>query len=270
MAPPLFTRGKPMSDQKRFYVTWKGIKLHVLEFGSSGPDVLLIPGITSPAITWSFVAQRLAENARVIVLDNRGRGLSDQRNGLSHLTGDYAEDAAGVIQELGLAPAIVVGHSMGARVAARLAATYPSLLSRCVLADPPVGGPGRRPYPSELQKYLDAIDQAARGEPIPVRPSFTEAQIRLRAEWLPTCNKEAIAQSHRAFHEEDMFADLPGIACPTLLLYAGQGGVIMDSDAQEIMSLLKNGSKIKIDPVGHMMPFDDLELFIEAVAPFIR
>lgn len=259
-----------MSDQKRFYVTWRGIKLHVLEFGSSGPKVLLIPGITSPAVTWAFVARRLAEKARIIVLDTRGRGLSDQRDGLMHTTGDYAEDAAGVIQELGLGPTVVVGHSMGARVAARLAAVYPALVSRCVLADPPVSGPGRRPYPSKLQKYLDAIDQASRGEPVPVRPSFSADQIRLRAEWLPTCNKEAVAQSHRAFHEEDMFADLPKITCLTLLVYAGQGGVILDDDAEEIMSRLQSGSKIKIETVGHMMPFDDLELFIAAVAPFIR
>jgi N-formylmaleamate deformylase len=259
-----------MSDQKRFYVTWKGIKLHVLEFGSSGPNVLLIPGITSPAITWAFVARRLAEKARVIVLDSRGRGLSDQRNGLTHTTGDYAEDAAGVIQELGLGPAVVIGHSMGARVAARLAAVHPALVSRCVLADPPVSGPGRRPYPSKLQKYLDAIDQASRGEPIPVRPSFTTEQVRLRAEWLPTCNKEAIVQSHRAFHEDDLFADLPNVTCPTLLVYAGQGGVIEDEDAEEITSRLQSGSKIKIETVGHMMPFDDLELFLGAVAPFIR
>jgi N-formylmaleamate deformylase len=143
-------------------------------------------------------------------------------------------------------------------------------VSRCVLADPPVSGPGRRPYPSKLQKYLDAIDQASRGEPIPVRPSFTAEQIRLRAEWLPTCNKEAIAQSHRAFHEDDMFADLPNVTCPTLLVYAGQGGVIQDEDAEEITSRLQSGSKIKIEPVGHMMPFDDLELFLGAVTPFIR
>ncbi len=259
-----------MSGQKRFYITWKGIKLHVLEFGSSGPNVLLIPGITSPAITWAFVARRLAETARVIVMDSRGRGLSDQRNGLSHTTSDYADDAAGVIQELGLGPAVVIGHSMGARVAAQLAANAPALVSRCVLADPPVSGPGRRPYPSQLQKYLDAIDQASRGEPIPVRPSFTPEQIRIRAEWLPTCNKEAIIQSHRAFHEEDMFVNLPKILSPTLLVYAGQGGVIMDTDAHEIMSHLQIGTKIKIDAVGHMMPFDDLELFLAAVTPFIH
>jgi N-formylmaleamate deformylase len=235
-------RRTTMAGQDRFYVDANGIKLHFLEYG----------------------------NAHVYVLDNRGRGLSDQRNGLGHATGDYAADAAGVIEALQLAPAIVLGHSMGARIAARLCAERPDLVSRCVLADPPVSGPGRRPYPSPIQKYLDDIDKASRGEAIAAGPNFTPAQVRLRREWLPTCNKEAIALSHRAFHEEDMFADLEEIKCPTLLIQAGVGDVIRDGDADEILSRLQHGSKIKVEGAGHMIPFDALEAFIAAVEPFVR
>jgi N-formylmaleamate deformylase len=67
-----------------------------------------------------------------------------------------------------------------------------------------------------------------------------------------------------------MFADLPQITCPTLLAHAGQSDVSLDDDAEEILSRLQSVSSIKIETVGHMMPFDDLELFIGAVAPFIR
>lgn len=258
-----------MSHQSRFYVESNGIKLHFLQYGTSGPPVLLLPGITSPAITWGFVGERLGAYARVTILDNRGRGLSDQRPGLGHTTGDYAADAAGVIEQLSLSPAVVLGHSMGARIAVRLAALRPELLSRCILADPPVSGPGRRPYPSALQKYLDDIDAASRGESFAAHPKFSEAQSRLRREWLPTCSKEAVRLSHAAFHEEDMFADLPKITCPTLLVYAGQGGVITDADAGEVISLLKEGRNIKIGHVAHMMPFEDIDAFVAAVQPFI-
>lgn len=258
-----------MSQQSRFYVEAKGIKLHFIEYGTSGPKVLLLPGITSPAITWGFVGERIGRFARVTILDNRGRGLSDQRPGLGHTTGDYAEDAVGVIEALGLARAVVLGHSMGARIAARLAARRPDLLHRCILADPPVSGPGRRSYPSPLQKYLDDIDAASRGEPIAANPKFRDAQNLMRREWLPTCSKEAVRLSYAAFHEEDVHADLPRIACPTLLVYAGQGGVITDADAAEVVSLLKQGRKIKIDHVAHMMPFEDLNAFVAAVRPFI-
>ena len=98
-----------------------------------------------------------------------------------------------------------------------------------------MSGPGRRPYTSPIESYLEAMESAARGEPFKSRPSYTQEQISLRREWLPTCNPEAIIQSHRAFHEEDMFADLPKITCPSLLVYAGQADVIRDSDADEIM-----------------------------------
>jgi len=86
-----------------------------------------------------------------------------------------------------------------------------------------VSGLGRRPYPSPLQKYFDDIDAASCGEAISANPKFSDAQIRMRREWLPTCNKEAVRLSHAAFHEEDMFADLPKIVCPTLLVYVGTG-----------------------------------------------
>ena len=258
-----------MSQQSRFYAEVKGIKLHFIQYGASGPQVLLIPGITSPAITWGFVGEALARFARVTIVDNRGRGLSDQRPGLGHTTGDYAADAAGVTEALGLAPAVVLGHSMGARVAARLAAQRPDLMRRCILADPPVSGPGRRPYPSPMQKYLDDINAASRGEDFPLNPKFGEGKNRMRREWLPTCSKEAVRLSHAAFHEEDMHADLPKIACPTLLVYAGQGGVITDADAAELVSLLKDGRKIKIDHVAHMMPHEDLDAFVAAVWSFI-
>jgi N-formylmaleamate deformylase len=259
-----------MSRQDRFYIEVNGVKLHVLQYGSAGPDLLLLPGITSPAITWGFVAERLAAVARVVVMDSRGRGLSDQRSGLGHTTGDYAGDAAGVIEALAMAPSVVLGHSMGARTAARLCAERPELVSRCILADPPVSGPGRRQYPSPLQKYLDEIDRGARGEAIATRPSFTAEQARLKREWLPTCNKEAVTLSHKAFHEEDLFADLERITCETLLLQAGSGDVIRDTDAEEMIAALKRGTRVKIEHAGPMIPFDALDDFLKAAVPFIQ
>src|SRR5262249_32812644 len=151
----------------------------------------------------------------------------------------------------------------------RLAAQRPDLIRRCILADPPVSGPGRRPYPSPLQRYLDDIDAASQGENFPANPKFGEEKNRLRREWLPTCSKEAVRLSHAAFHEEDMHADLPKIVCPTLLVYAGQGGVISDTDAAELIALLKDGRHIKISHVGHMMPHEDLDAFVAAAEPFI-
>ena len=53
------------------------VRLHYLAYGE-GPPVVVVPGITSPAITWGFVAEQLADEYRLLVLDVRGRGLSDK------------------------------------------------------------------------------------------------------------------------------------------------------------------------------------------------
>lgn len=142
-----------------------GIRLHYLEFHSAptNPAIVLLPGITSPAITWAFVAERLATTHRVLVLDIRGRGLSESRAGLGYTLDDYAQDARGVIEVLGLGHPIVIGHSMGARIVARLGAIAKELPSKLVLIDPPLSGPGRTPYPTPLSSYLTAIEAASRG-----------------------------------------------------------------------------------------------------------
>jgi N-formylmaleamate deformylase len=256
--------------QTRFYVSPNDVKIHFLEYGDEGPTVLLLPGITTPAILWGFVSERIGAYAHVVTLDNRGRGLSDQRLGLRYRLEDYAADAAGVIEALALKNVVVLGHSMGGRIGLMLAAEYPKLVSRLILADPPVSGPGRRPYHSPLQHYLDNIDKVLRGEPLPPSSLYTPEQLLLRSEWAGTCSKEAVIQTHAHFHDEDIFPLMPRISCPTFLLYAGKGDTIRDGEADEIMGLIPNVTKSKLDNAGHMMPWFDLEGFLGSIEGFIK
>src|SRR5581483_10380975 len=207
---------------------------------------------------------------RVIALDNRGRGLSDQRPGLSYRLEDYAADAAGVIDALGLEDVVVLGHSMGARIGIVLAAKYPKLVSRLILADPPVSGPGRRPYTIPLQQYFDNIERAINGEPAPPLSIYTPEQIRLRNEWAPTCSLAAVIETYAHFHDEDIFRHMPSIKCPTLLLYAEKGDTIREAEADEIVGCIPHVAKSKLENVGHMMPWFDLGLFLSRIEGFIK
>ena len=93
----------PAMTSGRHLIT-NGIRLHFLDLESSRPEhgsdpdgqtVVLIPGIVNPAITWEFVGRHLAAFGRVIVLDNRGRGLSSGGPDIGYTLDDYAQDAAG-------------------------------------------------------------------------------------------------------------------------------------------------------------------------------
>ena len=259
------------------HITTNGVRLHYIDLVARGQTtaqtIILIPGITSPAITWEFVGARLAASSRVIIIDNRGRGLSSGGIELTHGLEDYARDTAGLIEQLNIQSPIILGHSMGARIAFKFGAMFPDMVGKIIAADPPVTGPGRRPYPIPLEWYLEGIDAASRGDPedtsSPILKNWSHEQLSLRAEWLPTCDKTAIAGSHASFHKEDIHSLLPQIECPVLLIYAENGNTVLDGDAKEIVEATHNCSAIKIEGVGHMIPWDDLDAFITATESFL-
>ena len=251
------------------HLTVGDVRIHYIEHVSDGPPLVLVPGITSPAITWQFVGDALADFAHVYTLDNRGRGLSSGGSDLGYMLDDYVADTAGVIEALGLERPTVLGHSMGGRIVVALAAARPDLVGRLIVVDPPVGGPGRRPYPIPLDWYLEGLDKAARGvkseRDSPLLSRWTDEQLALRDEWLPSCDPTAIAESRRSFEEEEIHSRLPRIECPVLLIYAQNGHTVTDDDAHEIMGAVSDCTMIRIDDVGHMIPWDDLDGFVSAV-----
>ncbi|MBF7688558.1 alpha/beta fold hydrolase [Acinetobacter rathckeae] len=250
-----------------------GIRLHYLRFGGKGHPLILIPGITSPAITWNFVAERLGQHFDTYVLDVRGRGLSS--SGATH---DYSTDACSAdihafASTLGLASYHLVGHSMGARFAIRSAVMNPQGLQKMVLIDPPVSGPNRRAYPSQLPWYVDSIEQSITGmtaeDMLKYCPTWTLEQRQLRAEWLHTCYLPAIIQTFEEFHSYDIHQFVPQIPVPTLLMVAEKGGVILPEDEKELQQLSSQIDVVKVPNAGHMIPWDNYEGFFQAFSDFL-
>src|SRR5690606_36393329 len=101
-------------------------------------------------------------------------------------------------------------------------------------------------------------------------PTWTEAQLRLRAEWLHTCDEEAIVCAYHAFGTHDMHADLPAIKVPALLMVAGKGGVIEPADIEEIKSLMPQLEVRIVPEAGHMIPWDDEEGFFKGFGSFLE
>ena len=246
-----------------------GIRQHYIRYPSGGAPLVLVPGITSPAVTWGFVAERLAAAFDVYVLDVRGRGLSSTGSELDYGLDALADDLNAFLATLGRADVTVLGHSMGARIAIRAAARDGGGLGRLILVDPPVSGPGRRPYPSKLAWYVDSIRQANEGMDAEAMrvfcPTWSEEHLALRAEWLHTCYEPAIVAAFEGFHTDDIHGDLPGIKIPVGLMVAGRGGVIEPADEAEIIALNPAVRIARVPNAGHMIPWDDLDGFFAAV-----
>jgi N-formylmaleamate deformylase len=100
-------------------------------------------------------------------------------------------------------------------------------------------------------------------------PAWTDEQLRLRAEWLHTCNEEAVVRSFEDFHRDDVHADMPKVKVPALLVTAGRGDVIRPEDVDEIKTLMPGLAVQRVADAGHMIPWDDESGFYAALGDFL-
>lgn len=256
-----------------------GIRQHYLRYGGAKGEraqrdaVIIVPGITSPAITWGFVGERFGRQFDTYVLDVRGRGLSSSSDELDYSVDAQAADLVAFADALGLDRYAVVGHSMGGRIGIRAAADRPRGLTRLVIVDPPVSGPGRRAYPSKLPWYVDSMRLARQGCSVEQMrdfcPTWTEEQLRLRAEWLHTCDERAVIASFEGFHADDIHQYLPALTQPAMLMVASRGDVLLPVDIEEFRAKVAGLAVSRVENAGHMIPWDNEEGFYAAFGDFL-
>lgn len=255
------------------FVDADGLRLHALDYGGEGPVVLVLPGITSPAVSWDFVARELAGTARVVVADVRGRGLSAASADGSYTLEDYADDAAAMVTGLGLDRPVVLGHSMGARIAAALAVRHPEAAGPLLLVDPPLSGPGRDPYPTTREAFQTQIREAQAGLTADAVakhwPTWPRRELELRARWLRTCDETAVLETHRGFETEDFFGWWPNVPLPALLVRGGRSPVVPEAGARELAAARPDIPIAVVDDAGHMIPWDDLSGFLAVARRFL-
>ncbi|MDR8398293.1 alpha/beta hydrolase [Paraburkholderia sp. USG1] len=256
-----------------------GIRQHYLRYGGTDgarggrAAVILIPGITSPAITWGFVGEVFGRAFDTYVIDVRGRGLSEASPTLDYSLDAQGDDVVALAAALGLGRFSLVGHSMGARIAARAAVLRPVGLASVVLVDPPVSGPRRREYPGKLPWYVDSMALARAGMDAGAMhafcPTWTEEERRLRAEWLHTCDERAVLESYRSFHTDDFHADVAQLHVPSLLVTAARGDVVRDGDVAELQRATPSMQHVRVPDAGHMIPWDNAGGFYRAFGTFL-
>lgn len=131
-----------------------GGRLATYRLGSAEPLVLAVHGITSSSRSWLAVARQLEGTCSLVAPDLRGRGRS---NGLPAPYGveAYVRDLLAVLDAYGIGNGLVVGHSLGAYIVARLAADHPDRVTGAVLVDGGLTIPGIEGV--DPQDFVDAF-----------------------------------------------------------------------------------------------------------------
>ncbi|MGB6103844.1 MAG: alpha/beta hydrolase [Pusillimonas sp.] len=247
------------------HVRANGIRQHYLHYPGTGSSVVIVPGIVSPAALWGHIARALAGDGRdVRVLDVRGRGLSEQGPELDYGLDACASDLQAFLTALGLSAPVIVGHSMGARIGARLAARS-TAIGALIMLDPPASAPGARPYPIAASRTQDLLEAARRGEADaylrrPGMASWPEPLLRQRAQWLASCDPRVIEAAYRDFHEHDIYEDMARLNCPATLVVATGSGVI---NAEEEARFRRSQPRLRVVPAegaAHQLQAENTDL----------
>jgi pimeloyl-ACP methyl ester carboxylesterase len=211
--------------------------MRYLDWCGDGPPVLALHGLASSAHWYDLVAPMLSERFRVIAADQRGHGKTTQAsNGYDWLT--VASDAIGLMDELGLSKAAILGHSWGGNVAINVAAYFPERVSDLVLIDGEFFNPRFMPNATweSFRQRLAPRDVSG------TREQFLDRIRRqLRVCWSDDIQRivqtmvyeddhgqiqdilrpENQAQVIRAMWDDPAFETWPRISCKTLIVPAG-------------------------------------------------
>jgi N-formylmaleamate deformylase len=251
------------------------LRLHAAHFpGKGSRPMVVVPGITTPAGAFGVAAVRLADIAAdVYVLDMRGRGLSQRAPFGAQRAADHADDVLALIEHLRLHRPLLVGHSLGARVVACARARFPGASAGVVAIDPPVSGPGRRPYPTALDRFINGLHGAREGRGTEMArtdyPTWIEEEVRLRGEWLASCDEAAVVESYAWFHLESFEPVWHEVEPPALLLFGAESPVVTASDAAALEQVNPRADVVAIAHSGHMVPWDNLSQIVNDIGTFL-
>jgi 3-oxoadipate enol-lactonase len=238
------------------------VELHY-ERAGSGEPLLLIQGMSGTHVSWgSPFKDALEESFDVVAFDNRGIGLSP-RTEVPFTIAEMAEDTLGLLDELGIGSAHVVGISMGGMIAQELALAEPGRLRSLTLGCTYCGGPGSRLMPAEnAQKLAAGIQSGDREKAIRasyevnLSPTFRAdedvyAAFHEMATTVPAA-KRTIELQLQAIFNHDTSGRLGEISTPTLIVHGTLDGVLPIVNGELIASLVPQARFEALEDVGHM------------------
>jgi esterase len=252
------------------------MKLHFRALGT-GPPLIILHGLLGSLDNWVPVAQKLAAHFRVHLLDLRNHGRSPHAAEFDYDV--MAADVRRFLDDQRIAPTHLLGHSMGAKVAMRVAQLHPDALSRLVVVDM-----SPREYPARFDTLLDAMhaldvgDCHRRAEVDAIlKDAVTDKTVRQfllknlgrdgagRLFWKP--NLASIRDNYATVR--GALPATPGFDGPTLFLRGEHSDYVRADDLPAIQALFPRATVETIAGAGHWVHADAPEALTDAVLEFL-
>lgn len=284
-------------------VSANGVEIEYESYGpETGETVLLIMGLGQQLTRWpmSLVEQLVGEGFRVIRFDNRDIGLSThfdatgvpeiptiigammsgQKPDVPYLLSDMADDAAGLLDALGVARAHVAGVSMGGMIGQMLAALHPGKVASLVSVMSTTGNPAVPPATPEALAVL--YSRAAGSDVDSLTEHALKAQIVIQSPaWPvdPVAERPKLkAAIERSYHPAgvarqmasvvasgDRREALKTITAPTIVLHGDADPLVRLEGGRDTAATIPGAELRIVEGMGHDLPEPVHARFVEAV-----
>ena len=243
-----------------------GLTIECAEQGRrGGPALLLLHGITDTWRSFEPVLPYLPRDWHVVSMTQRGHGGSSAAT--SYRTRDFAADAAALVATLELPPVLVVGHSMGAVNALRMAIDHPAAVRGVVAAGCFASFSDKPGFVDFVQSQMLTLGEQVPRELAesfqrdtvagPVAPGLLETMV-------DECLRTPAATWRGAFAallEDDFSAELHTIEAPVLLPWGSADAFSPESDQQRLEWQLPQATREVYAGVGHALHWEQPRRF---------
>jgi pimeloyl-ACP methyl ester carboxylesterase len=263
-----------------------GVRLRLRDTGPrDAPAVILLHGFGASLDTWEPWAQALSAHYRVIRFDLPGFGLTGPDP-----TGDYSDARemkilADLMDQMGVARASLIGHSLGGRIAWNFAALHPDRVNRLVLVSPDGFASAEFAYDRapDIPLVMRALPYVAPRGLLKANLAVAYARPEALSETTLTRYRDLLLAPgvRRAILERtsqvilrDPAPTLARIEVPTLLLWGEKDGMIPIGNADDFLRDMPHATLVRLPNLGHV-PFEEdpaaslapLERFLAGATP---
>ncbi|MGH2971707.1 MAG: alpha/beta fold hydrolase [Gaiellaceae bacterium] len=229
---------------------------------------------------WGPLPQLLADDFRVVLVDNRGVGDSDAPPG-PYSVSEMAEDVVAVLDAVGNDHANVFGVSLGGFIAQELALSHPGRVKKLVLCSTSPGGAeaysmpergveafGRYPTMEREAGLRLMAENSLGAHAVRERPELVDEVYAYRLERAPSVEAwEAQRVAAMAF---DAFDRVPKIAAPTLVIHADADTVIDAGNGELLADRIPSARMLRIPDRGHLVMWQEGAMLAPVVRDFLH
>jgi pimeloyl-ACP methyl ester carboxylesterase len=260
-----------------------GVRLYYELVGTGEVPLVLVHGSWDSHAAWDSVVPKLADSFKVLTYDRRGHSKSERVSAQGSIRQDVL-DLAGLIEDLGLAPALVAGNSFGASITLRLAGERPELLRGVIGHEPPLfsllaGDPDLVPTLDRVgQRIRDVAKRIASGDHAGAAEEFVETVALGPGAWLqiPPETRKAVIENAPTFLDEandpeQIAFDVAWIrdfSKPALLTLGSQSPPIFAPVIAKLAEALTSVEVTTLNGAGHIPHQTHPDEYVEAMVAF--